>query len=74
MDPAGELSSRAVVRIVQASDAIAQKLGMHPTPDPELNLLDQDAIEAMELGEIELAALMVDLEDEIEELRSAFRS
>lgn len=74
MAPDAEHSSNAIVRIVQASDLVAQKLGMHPKPDPDLNLLDQDAIEAMDLEEVELAAMMVDLEDEIEELRAAFRS
>ena len=73
MDPDTE-SSSTIVRIVQASDAVAQKLGMHPTPDTEMNLLDHDAIELMELSEIELAAMMVDLEDEVDELRTAFRS
>ena len=47
---------------------------MHPTPDPDLFLLDHDAVEAIELAEIELAAMLVDLEDEVEELRAAFRS
>ena len=74
MAPDADLSSSLVVRIVQASDAFAQKLGMHPTPDPDLNLLDHDAVEAIELAEIELAAMLVDLEDEVEELRAAFRS
>ena len=73
MDPDTD-SSSTIVRIVQASDAVAQKLGMHPTPDTEMNLLDHDAIELMELSEIELAAMMVDLEDEVDELRTAFRS
>ncbi len=56
----------------EAADLIAKKLGMHPEPDPDLNLMDQDAIDALEVSEIELGALMIDLEDEIEEIRSAF--
>lgn len=74
MDPDAGVTSSVIVRIVQASDAVAQKLGMHPAPDPDLNLLDHDAVESLELSEIELAAMMVDLEDEIDELRAAFRS
>ncbi|MFQ5718659.1 MAG: HDOD domain-containing protein [Acidobacteriota bacterium] len=53
---------------VQAADAIARKLGAHPTPEPDLHLLQIPAIERMGLGDVELAALMVDLEDEIAEV------
>ena len=72
MDPAAEPSTREIIPIVQAADLIAKKLSMHPEPDPDLNLMDQDAIDTMEISEIELGALMIDLEDEIEEIKSAF--
>ncbi len=72
MDPDAEPSTREIIPIVQAADLIAKKLGMHPEPDPDLNLMDQDPIDALEVSEIELGALMIDLEDEIEEIRSAF--
>ena len=38
---------------------------MHPHLDLHLNLMDQDAIEWLEISDVEMAALMVDLEDEI---------
>lgn len=72
MDPEAGPPEKTTLRIVQAADHIAKKLGMHPHPDPDLNLMDQDAIEALEISDVEMAALMVDLEDEIDEIRSAF--
>ncbi len=72
MDPEMSQPDRPIIRIVQAADVIAQKLGMHPHPNPDLNLMDQDAIESLEIGDVELGALIVDLEDEIDEVRSAF--
>ena len=55
---------------VQAADSISCKLGFHPTPDPDLVLLEEPAIELLNLGDIELAMLMVDLEDEFDSLRA----
>lgn len=69
LDPDLDLPPRLTLTIVQAADLIAQKMGLHPHPDGELNLLDQDAIERLELHDVELAALMVDLEDEIDQMR-----
>ena len=57
-----------VVR-VQAADVIAKKLGVHLTPDPELDLDEVAAIERLQLTAVEQAALLVDLEDEIEETK-----
>lgn len=72
MDPEADPPEKTILRIVQAADHIAKKLGMHPHADPDLNLMDQDAIEALEISDVEMAALMIDLEDEIDEIRSAF--
>ena len=72
MDPEMSQPDRPIIRIVQAADVIAQKLGMHPHPNPDLNLMDQDAIESLEIGDVGLGALIVDLEDKIDEVRSAF--
>ena len=72
MDPDAGPPDKVIIRIVQAADHIARKLGMHPHPEPDLNLMDQDAIEALEISDVEMAALMVDLEDEIDEITSAF--
>ena len=61
-----------IIRVVRAADLIAQKLGMHPLPDPDLTLLDHDAIESFDISEDEMAALVVELEHEIDEVKSAF--
>jgi len=55
---------------VQAANVLTRKLGAHPYPDPEIRVVDHPAFDRLALGEIELAALMVDLEDEIDALRS----
>lgn len=57
---------------VQAANAVSRKMGMHPWPDPDLNLLKVRAIERMGLDDLELAALMVDLEDEFQGIRQMF--
>jgi HD-like signal output (HDOD) protein len=54
---------------VQAADAVARKIGEHPKPEPDLDLLDQPAVEHLNLSDIELASLIVDLEDEIAEVK-----
>lgn len=57
---------------VQAADAIARKLGAHASPDPELDLMSLPAFERLDLGDVELAALLVDLEDQLAELKELF--
>jgi HD-like signal output (HDOD) protein len=57
---------------VQAANAISRKLGFHTHPDPDLDLLDEPAIEHLRIGDLELATLMVDVEDEIGQVRSMF--
>jgi len=72
MDPDVGPPEKTIIRIVQAADHIARKLGLYPHPDPDLNLMDQDAIESLEISDVELAVLMIDLEDEVDEIRSVF--
>lgn len=55
---------------VQAANAISRKLGKHTHPDPDLDLLENRAIECLQVSDLELASLMVDVEDEIAQLRS----
>lgn len=57
---------------VQAAIAVTRKLGLHRDPDPELNLLADPTVESLGVSDIELAELMIDLEDEILEVRSLF--
>jgi putative nucleotidyltransferase with HDIG domain len=55
---------------LQAGDAIARKIGAHPTPTFDAALEELYVIERLGMTEIELAALLVDLEDELAQLRS----
>lgn len=54
---------------VQAADAIACKMGFHLKPEPELDLLSLPAIEYLNLSDIEIAIMIVDLEDQVAEIR-----
>ena len=67
-DKSGQVKDSLILR-VQAADAIACKMGAHPEPDPDLVLEEVLAIERLGLTDLELAAMMVDLEDEIAALR-----
>ena len=55
MDPEADPPSSPMIQIVQAADLIAQKLSLHPHPEPDLNLMDQDAIESLELRSAKLS-------------------
>jgi HD-like signal output (HDOD) protein len=57
---------------VQAADAVACKMGFHLKPDPEMDLVSLPAIEYLNLSDIEMASMMVDLEDQIAEVRNLF--
>jgi len=61
---------KPLVLRVQAADAISRKLGEHPKPDPEMDLLDLACIQRLNVSDIELASLMVDLEDEVAEIKT----
>jgi HD-like signal output (HDOD) protein len=61
--------SQTLILRVQVADAIARKIGEHPKPDPNLDLLDLPAAEQLGITDIELATLLVDLEDEIAEVK-----
>jgi hypothetical protein len=57
---------------VQPTDAITRGPGTHLKPDPELNLLEVPAVEHLGLSELDLAALLVDAEDEFGQVRQLF--
>jgi HD-like signal output (HDOD) protein len=57
---------------VQAADMVARKLGAHPHPEPDLDLLTVLALERLNFADLELAALMVDVEDQLAQIRSLF--
>ncbi len=55
---------------VRAASAIARKLGLSLHPDPGLPLLKQPCIERLGLSDIDLAGLLVDVEDEVAQVKS----
>jgi HD-like signal output (HDOD) protein len=57
---------------IQAADLITAKLGFHLKPAPDVDLLHQEAVARLGLSDMDLATLMVDLEDELEEVRKLF--
>jgi putative nucleotidyltransferase with HDIG domain len=63
-----KLSESLILR-VQAADAISKKIGEHLNPMPDLDLLELHAIEQMNLTDVELAGLIVDIEDRLAEIR-----
>jgi HD-like signal output (HDOD) protein len=66
-EDAATMENVVVVR-VQAANAISRKIGHHDQPDPEMNVLEDPAVERLRMGDVELAELMVDVEDEIERI------
>lgn len=67
--PAG---SQPLLLRVQAANAIARKLGAHERPAPDLDLMEVPAVDRLNLGELEVAALMVDVEDDLARIRGLF--
>ena len=67
-DPAETIEDELALRL-QASDAMTRKIGAHPNPDPNLALESDAAVELLHLSEVELAALLVDLEDDMKALK-----
>jgi putative nucleotidyltransferase with HDIG domain len=67
-DPAETIEDELALRL-QATDAMTRKIGAHPNPDPNLALESDAAVELLHLSEVELAALLVDLEDDMKALK-----
>lgn len=67
VDPDHPIATR-----VQAADAVACKMGLHLKPDTDLDLMNIPAVDYLNLRDIELASMMVDLEDEIAEVKRLF--
>ena len=57
---------------VQAADAVTRKMGFHLHPDSDMDLMGVAVVECLNLSDLELATMMVDLEDEIAEVRRLF--
>jgi HD-like signal output (HDOD) protein len=59
----------ALLLTVQVANLVAEKLGFHLAPRTELEVLAEPAVELLGLSDLEMASLMVDLEDELAEAR-----
>jgi HD-like signal output (HDOD) protein len=57
---------------VQVANAVAHKLGAGLDPRPHLRLLEVPAVARLGLAELDLAALIVDVEDEVAHVKSLF--
>jgi HD-like signal output (HDOD) protein len=57
---------------VQAADAVARKMGFHLHPDGDMDLIGLPAVEFLNLTDMELATMMVDLEDDIAAVKRLF--
>ncbi len=61
-----------LVAVVQMADMLASKAGASLHPDPDLSLVDAPACAVLRLDDVKLAALLVDLEDDVEALSGQF--
>jgi putative nucleotidyltransferase with HDIG domain len=68
-DNTADIEEMQIVR-VQAANAISRQVAEHPDPGPEQRLHEVEAVERLGVGDVELAAMMVDLEDELADLKS----
>jgi len=57
---------------VQIADQVANKMGASLRPNPMLDVTQHDAVEVLRLDELELAQIMVDIEDELVRIRGLF--
>lgn len=67
-----EKSEDLLLICVQTAILITQKIGFHLDPDPEIDLLQEPTVEHLGLKDVELATLMCDMEDELEEVHKLF--
>jgi HD-like signal output (HDOD) protein len=67
-----DFSETLLIR-VQAADIVSRKIGEHTEPDPDINLLDQRPVELLNLSDLEVASLIVDLEDQLAEVKQLLR-
>ncbi len=61
-----------LVAVVQMADMLAAKAGASLHPDPNLSLVEGPACALLRLDDVKLAALLVDLEDDVEAVKGIF--
>lgn len=66
------LPGQDMVLLVQAANLITRRLGYHPEPDPETTVVDHPVIAELGLSDVQVAALMVDMELYLEEMQRLF--
>jgi len=66
------VDGRSLTGIVEAANTITRQMGHHLHPTPELVLIEMPEIERLGLSELELASMLVDAEDEIDEVLRSF--
>jgi putative nucleotidyltransferase with HDIG domain len=58
--------------VVQAANLITRRLGFHPEPDPSLSVMENPVIEELGLTDLQVASLMIDMEDHLTEMKQLF--
>lgn len=65
-------SGQELILVVQAANLITRRLGFHLEPDPTLSMLGDAVIEELGLTDLQLASLMIDMEDHLTEMKRSF--
>jgi HD-like signal output (HDOD) protein len=65
-------SGDMLIAVVQMADQLAAKAGASLHPDPELSLVEGPACALLRLDDVKLAAMLVDLEDDVEAVQGVF--
>jgi HD-like signal output (HDOD) protein len=61
----------ALAAVVSCADLVARKLGASLEPDPDVSILDAPAARLLRLDDVKVAALVVDVEDDLARPRAA---
>lgn len=61
-----------LILTVQAANLITRRLGFHLEPDPTLSVLEDPVIEELGLTDLQVASLMIDMEDHLTEMKQLF--
>jgi len=65
-------STSEILLCVKAANLITRKLGFHLDPDPEMSVLEEPIMEELGLDDMAVAAMMVDMEDHLLEMKQLF--
>jgi putative nucleotidyltransferase with HDIG domain len=65
-------SGQDLILLVQAANLITRRLGYHLQPDPTISVVGDPVVEELGLTDVQIAALMVDMEMHLEEMQRLF--